>query len=298
MGRIDQGVSTHVVLLFCIALIGCDGDATKTKIARGEIERIPISASAVTVGFQSGKLRNSERLQRFEITPLPVTASQYAACVKAKGCPATAVTQDSTTSTENDPDSADTSPDSNEQEVVAEVARGVSVDGAKAFCSWVGGTLPTLPQWLLAARGVAPQRFAWGEHLATCKEHPNGVNLREDAAEGERDRRIARSRAAASYAPCGSSVSSRFAVDKHPASTSASGLKDTLLASAELLAKFPTSIFGSCRGTDGFCEVFGSVPGAIDFVREPDASTSTSTLKSSDSPRFAFRCVWAEGGDQ
>jgi hypothetical protein len=299
MGQQQVLCGAPFALLVAVAVSGCDQQASKPKVEPGDAERISISASAVIVGFQSGKLRNSETLPAFEISPLPITARQYAACVKAKGCPPT---DSDETQPSAQSESEDSSAEATKSEV-DEVASGVSVDGAKAFCSWVGGVLPSLPQWLLAARGVAPQRFAWGDQMPTCKEHPGGLNVRETGIEGERERRIARSRAAASYEPCGTAVSSRFAVDQHPAGTSVNGLKDTLLASAELLAKYPTSIFGSCRGKEGFCEVFGSMPGAIDFVREAEATgqdkDSPATAPSTPgSPRFAFRCAWSKGAEK
>lgn len=288
MGGCDIGGVGRRAWLLPMALLGCDGDKPPEKGAPIDVDRIAISSSAVTVGFKAGKLRESRRLEGFEITPLPVTASQYEACVGARACPALEGTDRAEPSGLEDPASKN----------VEEVALGVSVEGAKDFCNWVGGTLPTLPQWLLAARGSSPQRFAWGEHLPTCDEHPGGVNVPAFQTADERGRAVERTRAAASYQPCGTSVSSRFAVDQHSAGTSANGLKDVLLASSELLAKDTNSIFGSCRGSRGFCKVFGSAPGAIDFVRDAESADDVGNSIQVASPVFAFRCAWSKGGDR
>jgi hypothetical protein len=280
----------RLALLVALTLVGCDHDNPPVHTVQGDVERISISGSSVVVGFQAGKLRMPTKVADFAITPEPVTLSQYAACRKAGACPALQASSGADASNTDATDAAD----ADATDVADEVARGITIEGASSFCSWVGGSLPTLPQWLLAARGSSPQRFAWGEHMPTCAEHPRGLNVRATAAANVRDEAVARTRAAAAYEPCGSSVSSRFAVNQHPAGTSGHGLKDVLLTSSELLAKDSDSIFGSCRGKTGTCEVFGSVPGAIDFVREADTSDS-STAKHSSS--FGFRCVWSGGGE-
>jgi hypothetical protein len=288
MGGFDFGGTVRFAWVLPIASLGCDGDKPPGKGDPIAVDRIGISASTVMVGFQAGKLRKSSRLQGFHITPLPITANQYQACIKARVCPAIETAEPLDASEVEAPAAKS----------VEEVALGVSVEGAKDFCNWVGGTLPTLPQWLLAARGSSPQRFAWGEHLPTCDEHPGGVNVPAFQAADERGRAVERTRAAASYEPCGTSVSSRFAVDQHSAGTSANGLKDVLLASSELLAKDTDSIFGSCRGSKGFCKVFGSAPGAIDFVRDAESADDVANSLQVASPAFAFRCVWSKGGDR
>jgi hypothetical protein len=289
MGNIELGRAGRVACVFAFGLWGCDDAKSAAKHGQGEAEHLRISASAVTIGFQVGKLRQTVSVDGFDITPLPVTATQYDACLKAGACPiAKDASADPASDEATDPDVA----------TVERITSGISVDGAQAFCKWVGGTLPTLPQWLLAARGSVPHRFAWGDHLPSCDEHPDGVNLAAFRTRSGDDAAANRVAAAASYQPCGSSASVRFAIDQHPAGTSSKGLKDVLLAPAELLAKDPASIFGSCRGKTGFCEVFGSSPGAIDFVREakPAEAVAAEAAKSPSSSVFAFRCVWHEGG--
>jgi formylglycine-generating enzyme required for sulfatase activity len=45
---------------------------------------------------------------------------------------------------------------------------GVSWYGAKAYCEWVGRTLPTEAQWEYAAKGEAGFRFPWGSRGLDC----------------------------------------------------------------------------------------------------------------------------------
>lgn len=280
------GLSAALALTFGLFSLGCDGDVPPKPGGSGDADRLEISASSITVGFKNGRVRASQTLAAFQITPLPITADQYDQCAKKGACPALdAVATDSAASAENEVAAPKQ----------AEIARGVSPDGAKAFCSWVGGALPTLPQWLLAARGPTPHRFAWGDRLPTCAEHPGGVNVAV-ASTDERLAAVERVRAAASYEPCGSSVSVRYAVDQHPAGTSPKGLKDVLLAPSELLARDPDSPFGSCRGPQGYCSVYGAAPGAIDFVRETPLGKTDDLADATQFPSFAFRCVWNEGG--
>jgi len=49
---------------------------------------------------------------------------------------------------------------------------------AEAYCQSVNGRLPTLDEWLLAARGSSPRRFSWGDQPpARCDQHPFAAQL-------------------------------------------------------------------------------------------------------------------------
>lgn len=274
-----------------LLLFGCSKANHPNSHGTGESERIAVDGAAVTVGFKTGHLRENVSLERFEISPSPITMGQFNQCVKAKACHATPLATDANVQASDDDAKTDSEDDS--------IAYGLAPSDAESYCSWVGGALPSLPQWLLAARGAAPQRFSWGESLPTCAQHPGGV----DVAQG-RDSVRERVRQAAGSAACGNSATARYKVAQYPAGASTNGLLDVLLAPTELLMKDAESIFSACRGNKGYCGVYGVLPGAIDFVRsiESDGHTTggdeVAERPATSTPSFAFRCVWSQGGEQ
>lgn len=186
-------------VLAAFSLVACaNGERPSKRSVGSNTDRISIDGSSVTVGFESGKLRQNVTVRAFDITRTPVTATQYALCAKARVCRPSPAAEKADTPAVEEPGAAP--PDG---ETIAE---GISTSDARDYCAWVGGKLPSLSQWLLAARGPSPQRFAWGNRLATCDEHPGGVNRGID------DTVAARVRQAASYSPCGSSATSRYRV--------------------------------------------------------------------------------------
>ncbi len=46
---------------------------------------------------------------------------------------------------------------------------GVTWEGARQLCEWLGGRLPSEAEWESAARGSDGWRFSWGDDLPTCE---------------------------------------------------------------------------------------------------------------------------------
>src|SRR5690606_12662095 len=107
----------------------------------------------------------------------------------------------------------------------------VGVDNARAYCAWSGGRLPTLSEWLLAARGRSPQRFSWGDDAPSCEQHPLAKVAPADRAAGVERVREARE----DETECGEGRELLFRVGMHVAGASPSGVEDILLASGELI---------------------------------------------------------------
>jgi hypothetical protein len=219
-----------------------------------------VGAATVVVGFARGHLRQSASVDAFRITKHPITVAQYRACVTKGGCAAP--------STPASEPPADAGAEAHDAFPMA----SMTVEEAEKYCAWVGGALPTSEQWMLAARGASPMRFAWGNDEPTCEQHPgaDGACVQVTA-----DRTVAAS----------------HATGAHPKGASPYGVEDVLLTPRELIGASPDAYFGSCATPNAGCVVYGIRPGAIDSV-EPvrdRASREGSPVATS-----AFRCVVAE----
>ena len=133
------------------------------------ITTIALSATMMVSGFARGVLREQVALRRFGITQHPVTRAEYGECVEAGACA----------------DEREGGCDARAYELIrgrASRQAGEPADvpvhrEAEGYCRWIGGGLPTLPEWLLAARGGSPQRYAWGDGAATCEQHPRAADM-------------------------------------------------------------------------------------------------------------------------
>jgi hypothetical protein len=235
---------------------------------------VNIEGRTVESGFARGHMRQSTDLDSFAISRHPVTIGEYRACERAGRCDAP---RESACS-----DSAERAiiqrPTFRQEGVADDVpATCMGLKGARQYCTWVGGGLPTLEQWFLAARGPKPQQYPWGNSRATCEQHPLGLRV-----EAECPRNKVR------IGP----------VEQHPAGVSPGGVKDVLLTPAELLEISDNALFTACQtdkkgkaGDDRACLVYGFAPGAIDSVAELSA---TAEQPDTSSTAYGFRCSWGD----
>jgi formylglycine-generating enzyme required for sulfatase activity len=239
-----------------------------TKVPLGPApEAVSVQASSVTLGVQRGTLRSSADVAAFRIARTPTRAADYAACVAAGACKV-ATTQ-----------SCSTNVDAADSEVVATC---VATDQARAYCSWVGGRLPTLAEWLLAVRGPDVQRFSWGNAPPNCKQHWSGVCEKRLKNCAEADN------------PKGCIPDASFVAGKHPKGASSFGVEDALLpAGGELVSGDPSSALLGCPDDKVSCLITSEVgsPASIDYVSAPPADFGEAGAAVGD---FGFRCAWSE----
>jgi hypothetical protein len=266
-------------------------NAPPSAAAIGSKARVP--AGEAHLGFAGGSVRTDAKLNAFEISKLPVTESQLAECRAAGACGTRAT---SCTSAEPSPN---------------EPALCVEPDNAREFCAWVGGRLPRLAEWLVAARGTEVRRFAWGDASPTCQQHPRGMQkhaLAPDATKkaaklddlalmAEKGRAVAGAPAGAEVElPCAEAPTpASYRVGARPLSASPMGMQDVLLVPAELIDADGDALLPACQ--TGACLVYGLAPSAIDSVRPysrvqhlpGDEDTWSTTPPDS---AHALRCVW------
>jgi formylglycine-generating enzyme required for sulfatase activity len=253
---------------------GCDGGGSApgtSKHSRGPI--IEIDAQPVVMGFSRGLIRKSVPVDAFSIARLPVTIGDYHHCVAAGACPEPP--QDACTEWPGAPISGRAN--YKEKKAPDDVAvTCVGYEGARKYCEWKGGDLPTIEQWMLAARGQAPRLHSWGDDDATCKRHglanPTGALCSTDGAEIGK-------------------------VGLHKAGASPFGVEDTLITGGELLRPSENSVYSTCRAQDAdggpsqptTCMVVSSRPGEIDSLRMlavPEGHPQKSSVT------YGFRCAW------
>ncbi|MFC1474802.1 SUMF1/EgtB/PvdO family nonheme iron enzyme [bacterium] len=103
--------------------------------------------------------KHTVTLSGYQIQKYEVTNAQYQACVDAAACTAPTSVDSSTRSPYYGNATYDNYP------VVF-----VDWTQAEAYCTWIGGRLPTEAEWEKAARGPYPAEsiYPWGDDTATC----------------------------------------------------------------------------------------------------------------------------------
>lgn len=227
-----------------------------------------VSGGPMTAGFARGPLRVAKTVPTFRITKSPITVAEYKQCIAAGACSSPTV-KESTCNQAFAPTS--TSANRTIEGRTFEVDDHLPItclapEQAHAYCAWQGGKLPTANEWLFAARGAAPSRYAWGNEAPTCDQHPGGHLVDAQSS-------------------CASAVHD-FATGTHTKGASLKGIEDVLLSRAELLRTDGDAQFGACTIGD-FCLIQGMSPGEIDGLRGVIAKDRTL-------PTFGFRCVSGE----
>ena len=112
-------------------------------------------------GYDPGAGADEAPPHRVELSPFwlhryEVAAEDYAACVTAGACAGDGVRADGLHCTYGDAALGD------------HPVTGVTWSGARDYCAWIGGALPTEARWEYAARGTDGRRYPWGNEEANC----------------------------------------------------------------------------------------------------------------------------------
>jgi len=288
----------HVVIVAILAQISLPGTGcSEQRSIRGpNADEIPatvnVAASDYVAGLAVGRPRSERHIDGFSITKYPITVAQFKQCVAVGACarPSLATAACKSSQSEAPPNGAPVPrvestnwlegptydlPDAPDFPVTC-----TTVDQARAYCSWQGGELPTADQWLLAARGPEPRRYAWGNSGADCTQHPGG-----------RERlplRMARGAETVKERPAGHCpyVRSDFAVGRHPKSASPFGMEDVLLVPTELMTGEMGAHVSSCTGEA--CYAQGIFAASIDGFA---ATSSRANQLDRRQPPSGFRCI-------
>jgi hypothetical protein len=258
--------TTCLWLAIASPLAGCEEGSTQPRRPpqpRAPLESEMPAALAVpsakgTAGVFAGSLRAEYRLAAFRMLRHPVTNRQFAWCVAVGACPA---------------------PSDGGAPAAPDAPVGLDApEAADAYCAWIGAKLPTLEQWMHAARGSDARRYVWGNTPPDCERHPGA--LRELGPN-----------ACCSSPDC--DEQDLFVVGKHPKGASPSGIEDVLLTRGEILRGASTDAAPACADQRP-CVVTGTAPGAIDAVIAVPGPPPPE-LAALRRPWLGFRCVW-EGG--
>lgn len=280
--RISANIAGSCAFALTLCTLSCgDGEDTgfpRNLKARGAL--VSVAAGETTVGFARGTMRVQEKTKSFKISKHPISKKQYQECEAARICGAPKVEECS------DPALAAASFKGSDDAAAICVGR----QNAETYCKWAGGRLPTLAEWLRAARGPSVQEYPWGSTRASCAQHPKSV---------EGDPRVQRHlMGAVSTVGCEGTPLRGLLTKVHPSGSATSGMQDILIAPAELIEGNERNPYSACLGKQ-HCLVYGVNPGAIDSVKSYNVGSKQTGMNGGEpafqlTPRaYGFRCVVA-----
>lgn len=297
--RSRSGAASRFASAACLTLLmaGCKdqaaGPGAPGAPSAGDYpDAVSVQGGSVVEGFASGVLLKSRSIGSLRMTRHPVTVAAYRRCFEAGACPEPAEgcgrkrgrnPLDRPTWPQGSDADAGTLTDSEQLPLTCP-----GTEAAQAFCAWLGGRLPTLPEWLLASRGSEPQRFPWGRDRPSCEQHPRS-SLRPALLDAVPDGR----KVTAQDLFCHDGSTEVFQVGRRPGAASPRGLEDVLLTRGELLGPDGDSSFGACAPPVRGCVVYGLEPAAIDAL-EPVADRGDEIGERTRTP-YGFRCAWDDG---
>ena len=232
---------------------------------------VAIPAINYAFGFALGRGSDPVSVTAFAITKTPITVGQYRECVAAKFCSTTMLTT-SSCQTARSPIVEGPTYDATGATDGLPLTCVNPVDAA-TYCSWVGGTLPTIEQWVYAARGSQVQEFAWGAARPDCAKHQRAMPGAGCCTQNKCD------------------PSTYFSAGQLPDVASSTGVLDILLTPGELVRNHSGAALGACSAASGACAVRGILPGAIDGAVGVSFDNDPNNYKD---PAFVsgFRCTF------
>ena len=242
--------------------VGCDYDGQSSRRAPESAvpDRIEVPGGRVVLGHALGRIQEEAEVGGFRIAKYPVTVGAYELCVNLGGCSAPgSASEPSVWEGTYNP-----GPDYTDVPMV-----GLSAEEAEGYCEWVGGRLPSYPEWQVAARGPSIQPYPWGDAPPTCEKS----HLVPDM-----DGQVVR---------CCDGSCTRPKVGQHAAGASPSGVEDILLVPGG-------EFIGSAHDGTG-AKVMRCRRRACVVKSEMAGRGTIDSLVGADGERKSgFRCVWKD----
>ncbi|MGH7281594.1 MAG: SUMF1/EgtB/PvdO family nonheme iron enzyme [Polyangiaceae bacterium] len=235
-------------------------------------EAVSVPADQVTSGLATDSVRAIESLSAFRITKSPITVRRYRSCMSAGACTEPDLqTFECTQKVSSAGLSVSTYSSTVNDDVPLTCA---TVKQATSYCGWLGAQLPNSEEWLYAARGKSPQRYAWGSSAPSCAQHPLAISPTTHRACCEDN---------------GGCDLTQLTIGKFTSGDSPTGVEDVLLTRAELLRGDATSHFSVCANAQFGCVASGMGSGALDSFSAPIVGSGDDHPST---PTYGFRCVW------